>query len=76
MPIADNSTIMAAGEIEPAAAAGRRALEIGLGTRSARILHSVRQLSGMIDPASTRSGVAEFCDAFTAWETEGCPDRT
>lgn len=59
-----------AGDIEPAAAAGRRALEIGIGTRSARILSKVKQLSGMIDPASTQTGVAEFCDAFKAWEEQ------
>ncbi|WP_405496693.1 hypothetical protein [Nocardia sp. NBC_00511] len=67
---------MAAGQIEPAAIAGRRALEIGMGTRSARILHKVRQLSGMIDPASTQTGVAEFRDAVTAWEEQSWPDRT
>ncbi|MEV6771948.1 hypothetical protein AB0N05_25315 [Nocardia sp. NPDC051030] len=67
---------MAVGDIEPAVTAGSQALQIGIGTRSARILHKVRQLSGMIDPASTQTGVAEFRDAFTAWESESCPDRT
>ncbi|WP_306365280.1 M48 family metallopeptidase [Nocardia sp. CC227C] len=67
---------MAAGEIEPAAALGKRALEIGAGTRSARILHKVTKLSGMIDPASTQPGVAEFRDAFSQWEAQECPDRT
>ncbi|WP_067828598.1 helix-turn-helix domain-containing protein [Nocardia inohanensis] len=67
---------MAAGEIEPAVAAGQRALEIGIGTRSARILYKVRELSGMIDPASTQPGVAEFRDAYSAWETASCPDRS
>ncbi|MFJ4650943.1 hypothetical protein ACIP5Y_06670 [Nocardia sp. NPDC088792] len=67
---------MAAGEIEPAAAAGRSALEIGISTRSTRILHKVRELSGMIDPDSKQTGVAEFRDAFTAWEAEGWLDHT
>ncbi|MFD6353073.1 hypothetical protein [Nocardia tengchongensis] len=67
---------MAAGEIEPAAAKGLRALGIGLGTGSARILHKIRQLSGMIDPASTQTGVAEFRDAVAVWEDESCPDRS
>ncbi|WP_460723570.1 hypothetical protein [Nocardia heshunensis] len=67
---------MAAGEIEPAAVAGRSALEIGIGTRSARILHKVRELSGMIDPDSKQTGVAEFRDAFTAWKAEGWLDHT
>lgn len=67
---------MAAGDVEPAAALGQQALEIGIGTRSARILHKVGRLSGMIDPASTQTGVAEFCDAFATWEAQSCPDRT
>ncbi|MFD7847558.1 hypothetical protein ACFV4K_32085 [Nocardia sp. NPDC059764] len=67
---------MASGEIELAAAAGSRALEIGRSTGSARILHKVRQLSGMIDTASTQTGVADFRDAFTVWEDEQCPDRS
>lgn len=66
---------MAADEIEQAAVAGRQSLEIGIGTRSARILYMVRRLSGMIDPASTQTGVAEFHDAFATWEAESCPDR-
>ncbi|MEU6584258.1 hypothetical protein [Nocardia sp. NPDC046763] len=66
---------MAAGEIEPAAAAGGRALEIGIGTRSARILHKVRELSGMIDSVSTQTGVAEFRDAVTAWKDASCLDH-
>ncbi|MET8877579.1 hypothetical protein [Nocardia sp. NPDC004604] len=67
---------MAAGDIERAASAGRQALTIGIGTRSARILYMVRRLSGMIDPASTQTGVAEFHDAFATWEAESCHDRT
>ncbi|MEV0104368.1 hypothetical protein [Nocardia sp. NPDC050789] len=67
---------MAAGEIELAAGAGERALEIGRSTGSARILNKVRQLSGMIDTASTQTGVAGFLDAFAVWEEEQCPDRS
>ncbi|NNH74330.1 hypothetical protein HLB23_31530 [Nocardia uniformis] len=66
---------MAAGDIEQAASAGLQSLEIGIGTRSARILYAVRRLSGMIDAASTQIGVAEFHDAFATWEAESCPDR-
>ncbi|WP_327139743.1 hypothetical protein [Nocardia sp. NBC_01327] len=55
-------------------AGGRRAA--ALLTTSARILLTVGRLSGMIDPASTQTGVAEFCDAFAAWEAESCPDHT
>lgn len=65
---------MNAGEIEPAAALGLEALQIGVGTRSARILHKVRHLSGMIDGASTQPGVAEFQDAFSTWKAQECPD--
>ncbi|MFE6862019.1 helix-turn-helix domain-containing protein [Nocardia sp. NPDC057668] len=66
---------MYAGEIEPAAALGTEALEIGVGTASARILRKVRQLSGMIDTGSTQAGVAEFRDAFATWKAQEWPDR-
>ncbi|WP_157556258.1 hypothetical protein [Nocardia acidivorans] len=67
---------MAAGAIEPAAELGRAALGIGLGTGSARILHKVERLSGMIDRASTQPGVEEFFVEYSTWKAESCPDRT
>ncbi|MGW0246068.1 hypothetical protein ACWDYH_05450 [Nocardia goodfellowii] len=66
---------MSAGNIEEAASAGRQALEIGIGTGSARILYPVQVLSGMIDPASKQTDVAEFCDAVATWKAENCPDH-
>ncbi|MGX1806281.1 helix-turn-helix domain-containing protein [Nocardia sp. NPDC055321] len=67
---------MYAGEIEPAARLGLEALQIGVGTSSARILHKVRHLSGMIDSASTQPGVAEFRHAYATWKAQEWSDRT
>ncbi|WP_067688930.1 hypothetical protein [Nocardia jejuensis] len=67
---------MNAGEIEPATSSGLEALRIGVGTGSARILHKVRHLSGMIDAASTQPGVAEFQDAFATWKAQEWSDPT
>ncbi|MFF2549913.1 helix-turn-helix domain-containing protein [Nocardia sp. NPDC058058] len=61
---------LCAGEIEPAAVLGLKALQIGIGTGSARIMHKVLELSGMIDRASTQPGVAEFRDAISTWKAQ------
>ncbi|WP_227984684.1 hypothetical protein [Nocardia spumae] len=67
---------MSAGHIEPAAALGAQALQIGAATGSGRIMERVITLAGMIDPASTQTGVGEFVDEFQQWKAAFCPDRT
>jgi hypothetical protein len=67
---------MAAGHIEPAAALGTQALQIGVATGSGRIMERVTALAGMMDPASTQTGVGEFVDEFEQWKAASCPDRT
>jgi hypothetical protein len=64
---------MAAGHIEPGAALGTQALlQIGVATGSGRIMERVTTLAGMMDPASTQTGVGEF----EQWKADSCPDRT
>ena len=67
---------MSAGHIEPAAALGLQALQIGMATGSGRILERVIALAGMMDSASTQTGVGEFADEFQQWKAASCPDRT
>ncbi|WP_235746986.1 dihydrofolate reductase family protein [Nocardia coffeae] len=47
----------AAGQIEPAAALGNQALQIGVATGSGRIMERVNILAGMIDPASSQTAI-------------------
>ncbi len=67
---------MAAGHIEPAATLGTQALRIGVATGSERIMERVTALAGMMDSASTQTGVGEFADEFQQWKAATCPDRT
>ncbi|WP_157116976.1 hypothetical protein [Nocardia vaccinii] len=67
---------MAAGQIEPAAELGTRALQIGVATGSARIMERVNTLAAMIDSASTQTSVGQFVDEFEQWKAASCPDRT
>ncbi|WP_157184077.1 hypothetical protein [Nocardia takedensis] len=66
---------MAAGQIEPAAALGTQALQIGVASGSGRIMERVITLAGMIDPASIQTGVHDFVAAFEQWKAASCPDR-
>ncbi|WP_218018282.1 hypothetical protein, partial [Nocardia shimofusensis] len=67
---------MAAGHIEPAATLGTQALQIGIATGSGRIMERVVTLAGMMDSASTQTGVAEFVGEFERWKAANCPDPT
>lgn len=67
---------MAAGQIEPAATLGTEALQIGIATGSGRIMERVVTLTGMMDSASTQTGVAEFVGEFEQWKAASCPDHT
>ncbi|RJO73391.1 hypothetical protein D5S18_19360 [Nocardia panacis] len=67
---------MEAGHIEPAAALGTQALQIGIATGSERIMERVLALAGMMDPTSTQTSVGEFVNEFKQWKAAICPDRT
>ncbi|WP_168441329.1 hypothetical protein [Nocardia veterana] len=64
---------LAAGDIEPAASAGRQALCIGIATGSGRIMERVTTLAGLMDPLSRQPDVREFRDEFEQWKAASCP---
>ncbi|MEU4345276.1 hypothetical protein AB0H00_29160 [Nocardia sp. NPDC023852] len=57
-----------AGEAEPAAQLGQAAMQVGVSTGSERILHNIRQLNDLLDPASARTEIVEFRAAAKQWE--------
>jgi hypothetical protein len=56
-----------ASEAEPAAALGSAAMRVGVSTGSERVLHTVRELSGHLDPSSKQPDIIEFYDNATQW---------
>ncbi|MGA4791300.1 hypothetical protein [Nocardia sp. AB354] len=66
---------MTAGDIEPAASAGKQALRIGIATNSGRIMEPVITLAALMDPHSTQPGVGEFVEEFEQWKVASCPSR-